>query len=107
MWRAWGWILNSGTGPARKLLCSPRGKKGGCDQDGIGRDGAKQRFKSILETDALSTFSFYPVSYGIYLIVLWDFPGGSDGKASAYNVGDPSSVPGSGISPGEGNGSPL
>ena len=37
----------------------------------------------------------------------WDFPGGSDGKASAYNVGDPSSVPGSGISPGEGNGSPL
>ena len=23
-----------------------------------------------------------------------DFPGGSDGKASAYNVGDPSSIPG-------------
>ena len=43
MWRAWGWILNSGRCPARKLLCSPRGKKGGCDQDGIGRDGAKQR----------------------------------------------------------------
>ena len=31
-----------------------------------------------------------------------DFPGGSDGKASAYNVGDPSSIPGSGRSPGEG-----
>ena len=36
-----------------------------------------------------------------------DIPGGSDCKASAYNAGDPSSVPGSGRSPGEGNGSPL
>ena len=35
------------------------------------------------------------------------FPGGSDGKASAYSVGDPGSIPGSGRSPGEGNGSPL
>ena len=35
------------------------------------------------------------------------FPGGSDGKASAYNVGDPGSIPGSGRSPGEGNGNPL
>ena len=36
-----------------------------------------------------------------------DFPGGSDSKASAYNEGDPGSIPGSGRSPGEGNGSPL
>ena len=36
-----------------------------------------------------------------------DFPGGSDGKASAYNPGDPGSIPGSGRSPGEGNGNPL
>ena len=35
------------------------------------------------------------------------FPGGSDGKASAYNVGDLGSIPGSGRSPGEGNGNPL
>ena len=35
------------------------------------------------------------------------FPGGSDGKASASNVGDPGSIPGSGRSPGEGNGNPL
>ena len=33
--------------------------------------------------------------------------GGSDGKASAYSVGDPGSIPGSGRSPGEGNGTPL
>ena len=36
-----------------------------------------------------------------------DFPGGSDGKASAYNAGDPGSIPGSGRYPGEGNGNPL
>ena len=36
-----------------------------------------------------------------------DFPGGSDGKASAYNVGDPGLISGLGISPGEGNGNPL
>ena len=34
-------------------------------------------------------------------------PGGSDGKASACNAGDPGSFPGSGPSPGEGNGNPL
>ena len=35
------------------------------------------------------------------------FPGSLDGKASAYNVGDPGSIPGSGRSLGEGNGNPL
>ena len=35
------------------------------------------------------------------------FPGGSDGKASACNVGDPGSIPGSERDPGEGNGTPL
>ena len=36
-----------------------------------------------------------------------DFPGGSDGKVSAYNAGDLGSIPGLGRSPGEGNGDPL
>ena len=36
-----------------------------------------------------------------------DFPSGSNSKASAYNVGDPGSIPQSGRSPGEGNGNPL
>ena len=35
------------------------------------------------------------------------FPGDSDGKASARNVGDLGSIPGLGRSPGEGNGNPL
>ena len=35
------------------------------------------------------------------------FPDGSDGKESACNAGDLGSMPGSGRSPEEGNGSPL
>ena len=35
------------------------------------------------------------------------FPGGSDSKASACNVGDPGSIPGLERSPGEENGNPL
>ena len=34
-------------------------------------------------------------------------PGGSEVKASACNAGDPGSIPGSGRSPGEGNGNLL
>ena len=43
----------------------------------------------------------------VTVLVCLDFPGGSDGKASVYNVGDPGSIPGLGRSPGEGNGNPL
>ena len=35
------------------------------------------------------------------------FPGGSEVKASACNAGDLGSIPGSGRSPGEGDGNPL
>ena len=35
------------------------------------------------------------------------FPNGSDGKESAWNVGDLGLIPGLGRSPGEGNGNPL
>ena len=44
----------------------------------------------------------------IYLALKIDphrgFPGGSDGKESACNAGDPGLIPGLGRSPGEGNG---
>ena len=55
----------------------------------------------------------------IKLLCPWDFQGkstgvgyhflrdGSDGKASACSAGDLGSIPGLGISPGEGNGNPL
>ena len=35
------------------------------------------------------------------------FPGGSEDKESACNAADPGSIPGSGRSPGEGNGYPV
>ena len=47
-----------------------------------------------------------PVNYQVLLLLL-SFSGGWEGRASACNVGDPGSIPGSGRSPGEGNGNPL
>ena len=38
---------------------------------------------------------------------IYDFPGGSDGKASVYDVGDLGSIPGLERSLGEGKGYPL
>ena len=35
------------------------------------------------------------------------FPGGSDGRESAHNAGDPVLIPGLGRCPGQGNGNPL
>ena len=54
----------------------------------------------------------YSIKIGMYVDITLEnqffyFPGGSDGKASAYNAGDPGSVPGLGRSPGEGNNNPL
>ena len=47
------------------------------------------------------------ISSSNFLIVSLWFPGGSGGKASVYNAGDLGLIPGSGRSPGEGNGNPL
>ena len=44
--------------------------------------------------------------FTLYFTYVCDFPGGSEGKASAYNVEDLGSIPGSGRSPEEGNGGP-
>ena len=48
----------------------------------------------------------WPYTIAWYLC-FWVFPGGSDGKETAYNVGDPGPIPESERSPGEGNGYPL
>ena len=51
---------------------------------------------------------FYLLSvFAGVLLDLKGFPGGSNGKESACNVGDPGSIPGSRRSPGKGNGNPL
>ena len=50
----------------------------------------------------------FSVSYLLHSVfTLPGFPGGSDGKVSAYNAGDPGLIPGSGRSSGEGNGNSL
>ena len=49
-------------------------------------------------------FQFFNV---VYYIDSLGFPGGSEVKVSACNAGDLVSIPGLGISPGEGNGNAL
>ena len=49
---------------------------------------------------------FQDDSSTVYLLCT-DFPGGSGGKASAYNAGDPGWIPRLGRSSGEGNGNPF
>ena len=48
-----------------------------------------------------------PIQFKDDSLFIHSFPGGSDGKESACNAGDPGLIPGSGRSPGEGNGNPL
>ena len=54
-----------------------------------------------------TVFSHYDYIKGGVSLNILNFPGGSEGKVSAYNVGDLDSIPGLGRSPGEGNGNPL
>jgi len=43
----------------------------------------------------------------MWSLLIWDVPGGSICKESACSAGDLGLIPGSGRSPGEGNGNPL
>ena len=67
--------------------------------------------KSDLQAELLKSQVFFKIHSlsNIYCILVpgTDFPGGADGKVSAYNAGDLGLIPGSGRSPGEGNGNPL
>ena len=53
---------------------------------------------ALLKSFVVSTFKKCILHQGPTVL---GFPGGSDGKESACNVGDPASIPGSGRSPGE------
>ena len=63
------------------------------------------------KTVALTRQTFVDEVLSLHLNVLsrlvMGFPGGAEVKASACNLGDLGSIPGSGRSPGEGNGNPL
>ena len=65
--------------------------------------GKKRKKKKDL---ALIMFCFFNLAAS-YMDLLNCFPGGSEVKESASNAGDLGSIPGSGRSPGEGNGNPL
>ena len=45
--------------------------------------------------------------FGEYSLLIKGLPNGAEDKASAYNMGDQDLIPGSGRSPGEGNGNLL
>ena len=51
--------------------------------------------------------AYYRFNVSLMHLLGKKFPGGSVDKESAYNAGDPGSIPGSGRSPGEVNGNPL
>ena len=64
-------------------------------------------FNSRIVHKRVCGFVFNSYVCRFYTLSVIDFPGGSDGKVSAYNVGDPGSIPGLGRSPGGGNGNLL
>ena len=60
-----------------------------------------------LGNGAILFFPFYSLLLPFYSTCIPSFPGGSDSKVSACNVGDSGLNPGLGRSPGEGNSNPL
>ena len=85
------------------LPCSNRG---GTSVEWSPASQSKDLYSYLLSTWFLSSTPRVSRHF-MQLGLMWGFPGGSEGKASAYNVGDLGSIPGSGRSPGEGNGNPL
>ena len=71
-----------------------------------------RHFPSIMQPNFLFSLKVHTVCFiffvDYYLLEYnMGFPGGSDGKQTAHNAGDPGSVPGLGRFPGEGNGHTL
>ena len=64
-------------------------------------------FPPPLLLPSLPPINYYIISLTAIVMIIMGFPGGSDGKASVCNVGDPGLIPESGTSRGEGNGNPL
>ena len=60
-----------------------------------------RRMEPQVPTAATSSYSL------LFVLIFFCLPVGSEGKLFACNVGDLGSIPGSGRSPGEGNGNPL
>jgi len=67
-------------------------------------DGSKVR--CCKEQYCIGTWDVRSINQDKLEVAKQDFPGASDGKASVSNAGELGSIPGSGRSPGEGNGNP-
>ena len=64
-------------------------------------------YMTTRKTTALTTQTFVSKLMRLLFNMLYSFPGGPEVTASAWNAGDPGSIPGLGRSPGEGNDNPL
>ena len=75
----------------------------------VGLQSVKYDPTDLVHTKMVTSYisAVLTVSYFSSYFYLWNFPGGSDSKVSAYNAGDPGSIPGLRRSSGEGNGNPL
>ena len=96
------WTLGNGDGQGGLASCNSWGHKES--------DMTEQLNWTDLSTYLVKNLKQHPARVFYYILdlpFLLDFPGGSDGKASVYDAGDPGSIPGLGRSPGEGNGNPL
>ena len=81
-----------------------RGRGLGCEME---EDGRKEQTFSYEMRPGDIMHRIVTIVNTVLRIWKWHCPGGSNGKAFAYNVGDLGSIPGSGRSSGEGNGNPL
>ena len=72
----------------------------------IGLKGS-QSYRNLVINNFKYSTEIHEFVYHILNNDLVGFPGSSDSKVTAYNVGNLDSIPGSGRSPGEGNGHPL
>ena len=63
--------------------------------------------KTIALTRQTSVSKVMSLLFNMLSRLVHSFPGGSEGKVSACNAGDPGSIPGLGRSPGERKGNPL
>ena len=68
--------------------------------------GLQNKFLKNFSPTFYFLYQYRPLSLN-HSISSEDVPGGSDGKGSVYNAGDPGLIPGSGRSPGEWNGNSL
>ena len=84
--------------------------------DGDREDGEVRKVRKVLKKNVRPADGYENNSRNIWILekCYWiiylqklGLAGGSEVKASAWNAGDPGSIPGSGRSPGEGNGNPL